>query len=217
MGKKIDLTGQIFGRLTVIRENGHNQHGIIWLCRCECGKEKNILSRSLRNGRTRSCGCLQRETSVKVGNLNATHGFSGNNRLYRIWKQMRIRCYCKTNPTYMHYGARGIKICKEWEDFAVFRKWSLSNGYDDNLTIERKDVNADYCPENCCWIPKYLQAKNRRTTILYEFDGKKMTQADWARFIGINPATLIERIQKYGLEAALSMKKGERFHGGKDK
>ncbi len=140
---------------------------------------------------------------------NTTHGGSGT-RLYNIWKQMRIRCYCTTNPTYRLYGAQGIGICDAWQDFAVFREWALSHGYTDSLSIERKDIKQGYCPENCSWIPRKLQANNRRTTKMYEFGGMKMTQANWARYLGISPATLIERIQKYGIEQALSKKKGER-------
>ena len=85
------------------------------------------------------------------GEWNKKHGGTGT-RLYSIWKQMRIRCRCKTNPTYKFYGGRGISICPEWDDFANFRDWAIKAGYNDDLSIERKDVNGNYEPLNCCWI-----------------------------------------------------------------
>lgn len=141
------------------------------------------------------------------GECNIKHGGTGT-RLYSIWKQMRIRCRCKTNPTYHFYGERGIGICKEWDDFAVFKQWAQESGYKDNLSIERKDNNADYSPDNCCWIPRPLQAKNTRNNKFYTYQGETMCHNDWARRIGINPSTLTQRIQRHGVIEALSMPKG---------
>jgi hypothetical protein len=144
--------------------------------------------------------------SMYRGECNITHGGS-KTRLYRIWKQMRIRCNCKTNPTYRFYGDRGIKITHEWDDFAVFRGWALANGYDDTMSIDRIDVNGDYCPGNCRWVPLIEQAKNTRQSKTYIFGGLSLTHNDWARKMGISPATLTERIARHGVEEALSMKK----------
>lgn len=140
------------------------------------------------------------------GECNIKHN-GCKTRLYKIWKQMRIRCYCKTNPTYRLYGERGITICKEWDDFAVFRDWALGAGYNDTLSIERIDVNGNYCPENCTWIERRLQAKNTRQSKIYEYNGLKMCHNDWARYLGIDPSTLTERIRRHGLSYALSMRK----------
>ncbi len=140
------------------------------------------------------------------GECNITHGGS-KTRLYSIWKQMRIRCRCKTNPTYKYYGARGISICSEWEDFAAFREWALSHGYDDSLSIDRIDNDGDYSPENCRWISCAEQTRNTRNCKYYEYGGLRMTHNEWARHLGIAPATLTERIQRHGLEYALSAKK----------
>lgn len=142
------------------------------------------------------------------GECNKTHGGS-KTRLYRIWKQMRIRCRCVTNPTYRFYGARGITVCPEWDSFPVFRDWALSHGYADNLSIERIDNEKDYCPENCTWIPRDMQAKNTRNVKLYTHNGKTMCHNDWARHLGIDPASLTGRIQRHGIEMALSMPKIE--------
>ena len=145
------------------------------------------------------------------GECNITHGGS-KTRLYRIWKQMRIRCYCKTNPTYRFYGARGIAICDEWADFAVFRAWALSHGYTDNLSIERVDNDDNYCPENCKWIPREEQSRNTRNVKRYTHDGITMRHNEWAKKIGISPSTLTRRIHRHGVEDALSMPKQEYGH-----
>lgn len=137
------------------------------------------------------------------GECNITHGGS-KTRLYRIWKQMRIRCFCVTNPTYRFYGARGITICDEWSDFAVFREWALSHGYTDEMTIDRIDNDGDYRPENCRWVCRSENCKHTRLTKFYTHDGITLSHNDWARRIGISPATLTKRIQRHGLELSLS-------------
>lgn len=145
-------------------------------------------------------------TNMYRGECNITHGGS-KTRLYRIWKQMRIRCNCKTNPTYRFYGARGISICKEWDKFEVFREWALKNGYTDELSIERKNVDEGYSPENCCWITRIEQVKNTRNIKKYSYNGITLCHNDWARKLGISPSTLTERINRHGIERALSKTK----------
>lgn len=137
------------------------------------------------------------------GECNITHGGS-KTRLYRIWKQMRIRCFCVTNHTYRFYGDRGITICDEWSDFAVFREWALSHGYTDEMTIDRIDNDGDYCPENCRWVCKSENSKHTRLTKFYTHNGVTLSHNDWARRIGISPTTLTKRIQRHGLEFSLS-------------
>lgn len=140
------------------------------------------------------------------GECNITHGGS-KTRLYRIWKQMRIRCRVKSNPHYRFYGARGIYVCQEWEDFSVFRDWALSHGYTDELTIDRINNDGPYSPENCRWTTMQVQVQNTRNCKYYEFNGERLTHNEWARRLGINPATLTERIKRHGLEYALSAPK----------
>lgn len=148
----------------------------------------------------------ERSRDMRRGECNIKHGGSGS-RLYNVWKQMRIRCKCSTNPTYKHYGGRGITICKAWDDFSEFRKWAAENGYSEDLTIERIDVNGNYTPENCTWIPRSEQAKNTRNAKRYEYAGRCMCHNDWARHLGISPSTLTERIRRHGIHRALSMVK----------
>ena len=195
MGRKAkDLTGQKFGKLTVIkRAHSHgNSKSIYWLCYCDCGnKDVEVRGSCLTSGHTTSCGCYISERLTKV---NTRHGGFGT-RLYNIWQGMKKRCYKENDKDYKNYGGRGIQIYDEWkEDFACFREWALNNGYQDNLTIDRVDNNKNYEPSNCRWTTIQIQNNNRRNNKLLTIGNKTQTMAEWGRELNISDDTISSRL-----------------------
>ena len=208
MGNFIDVTGQRFGRLVVVERVKINNRSR-WLCKCDCGNETFAEVTHLRNGHKKSCGCLHNDLSrERLVKKNLTHGES-NTRLYKIWSDIKKRCYRKTFWAYDRYGGRGITLCKEWHDYLAFRDWCVNNGYQDNLTIDRIDNDGNYEPNNCHWVDRKTQANNRNNTKLITYNGNTKTIAQWAETLGINYRTLYNRIFNYNIpvEEALTPKK----------
>lgn len=193
MGLRIDLTGKKFGRLTVIKENGRRHGEVCWECKCECGNVVTVPSYTLRIGETQSCGCYQREQTSKI---NTVHGDTDTS-LWRRWRHMLWRCNDQKCKDYKNYGGRGIKVCNEWEDnYLAFKEWSIANGYKEDLTIDRIDVNGDYSPDNCRWITLQEQQNNRRNNIKLIFDGVEKTVSEWAKIANVSPSKIYYRKKK---------------------
>lgn len=191
MGQFIDLTGRRFGRWTVlyrgedVYENGHPR--VRWRCRCDCGTERDVAPNQLKNGRSMSCGCIQREVASARGSPNKTHGMSGT-RLHRIWKGLNNRCNNKNSPKYERYGGRGICVCDEWRGkagFVSFANWALASGYEDTLTIDRINNDGNYEPSNCRWTNNKNQANNKSVCRKISVGGNTKTIAEWVDYLGV--------------------------------
>jgi hypothetical protein len=159
--KRIDMTGQRYGRLLVLRCAGKDQHGILlWLCQCDCGNEKIAYRTNLRSGDTRSCGCLQREVAAVRHRIHG-HAFGGNrrSRTYITWQGLRPRCYDPTHPSFKYYGARGISVCARWFNFKNFL--SDMGERPDGKTLDRTNNDDHYMPSNCRWLTPKEQAVKR--------------------------------------------------------
>lgn len=205
--KIIDLTGQRFGSLIVVKQNGSKGGHKLWLCKCDCGKEKTVSGSKLREGEVKSCGCQHYLACV-------THGQT-ETRLYHIWCTMKARCNRPSSKKYYRYGGRGIKLCQEWNDFRPFMEWALSNGYSDNLSIDRIDNDAGYNPQNCRWATTKEQANNRSTNRTIIIDGERHNMGEWGEIYGIKPSLIHKRLS-YGWSEkdAVTIPKGK-YPGGK--
>ena len=202
MGKLIDLTGNRFGRLTVLGfSNIDNNRSTHWHCECDCGKICIVNGNSLKRGLTRSCGCLNREMSSK---RLITHNKSYT-QTYKIWSGIKRRCCNPNEENYKNYGGRGIKICHEWNDsFEIF--YRDMGERPQGTSIERIDPNGDYCKDNCRWATTKEQCNNRTNNRYIEYNGNKRTIAQWSEVLNIKYGTLYNRIyaKKWSVEKAFT-------------
>jgi hypothetical protein len=206
--KYIINVGDKFGRLTVLETwrikepSGQNRYRVRVLC--DCGKETEVEKDAITSGNTKSCGCLVRET---IGALSRTHGKT-KERIYRCWRHMIERCHSPNSERYPHYGARGIVVCSEWRNFEGFYAWASVNGYTDDLTIERIDINGNYEPSNCCFIPMSEQQSNTTRSRRLECFGETKTAAQWERDerCKVSQHTILKRVKKgWSIEDAITL------------
>lgn len=191
-----DLTNKRFGHQVAVAFKGYNKwRNAMWLCKCDCGNEHIVPSGKLIKGKSTSCGCYRRNLLIE---RSTKHGLTAGEkpRLFTIWIDMKARCYNPNNIGFHSYGGRGIRICEEWmESFSNFYNWAISNGYSDNLTIDRIDINGNYEPSNCQWITSRENKMKQRKTIWIL--GKPLSAN--ARVIGISRFKLSAYYHKHGL------------------
>lgn len=203
--RKLDIVGEKFGMLTVVERaddyiTPSGAKLTRWRCRCDCGSETIVTGTALRSGSTRSCGCLR---DTLVGNLNKSHGES-KTRLYRIRLDMIKRCYREQNKEYEQYGGRGIRVCDEWlHSYEKFKEWAISAGYDENedpvnMSIDRIDVDGDYCPENCRWVDRKTQARNTTRNAYFTYNGETKCLSEWCEELNISYGAVRARINERG-------------------
>lgn len=193
--KVIDLVGQQFARLTVLSRAGSQNKKSTWLCRCQCGKEVVVKSDNLKNGNTKSCGCQKRDSTIATMQATKrTHGMSQTSE-YKIWVHMKQRCENPNYGMYPEYGGRGITVCKQWsESFeAFYRDMGARPGPE--YSIDRKDVNGNYEPNNCRWATDEEQSSNRRNNHYIEYNGQRKTLTQWSREVGLHPTTIRLRLR----------------------
>lgn len=199
--KIIDVTGQRFGKLVVLKKTGVKNKSALWLCQCDCGNYKEVTLQHLKKG-TKSCGCLSKEVAVErgrksmIGERSKKHGMYGT-KLYNIWAGMKRRCYNKNSNYYHEYGGRGIIVCNDWKyDFKSFYDWSISNGYKEGLSIDRIKTDGNYEPNNCRWATWKVQQNNRRNNVRIKYMGKEYTFKELSEILGIKERTLRGRYER---------------------
>lgn len=192
---KYNLIGQSFGRLTVIEFMGRKNLHSWFKCRCECGGETTTTSNNLRRGNSQSCGCLQKE---RASVSSKTHGESSKKTSeYRAWKGMKQRCYNSNDKRFPDWGGRGIIVCDRWrKSFENFIK-DMGRKPTPYHSLDRyPDNNGNYEPLNCRWGTDEQQRRGKRNNVYFEFNGKKMVVADWAKYFKVNNSTLQEHIKR---------------------
>lgn len=185
-----DMTGKKYNRLLAVRFDRIENKCSFWLFKCDCGKEKILMATYVRQGETKSCGCL----TGQGGKYLRTHGlYKQFKKEWWIWSGMRNRCSNKKEKCYKNYGGRGIMVCDRWQKFENFIE-DMGPRPSERHTIERRDNDAGYCKENCSWELPEVQQNNKRNTIRIEWNGKVKPITQWAHEIGVLPATLYKRI-----------------------
>jgi len=209
MGVALDLTGQVFGRLTVTGSRSSIYGVSFWECTCTCGVVKPVRTYNLKAGITKSCSCLRNEPSP-----NRTHGMSRTKEGY-IWSSMKSRCNNKNSRMYHAYGGRGIQVCERWQ--ASFEAFYADVGPrpSPKHSLDRIDNDGPYCPENCRWVTQKEQNNNRQYHVYITCYGKTLNEGQWAERLGL-PRTTIQRRRGLGYcgECILAPCRKMRFYGG---
>lgn len=193
------MAGEKFGRWVVTDDNEVNKQ---LFCKCECGNERWVDKRNLQKNLSKSCGCLQRQSASKS---LKTHGDSYS-RLYRIFANMKTRCTNPNTSSWENYGGRGITLCDEWMKFETFKQWATTNGYSDDLSIDRIDNDKGYYPENCRWATRVEQNSNTRNNIFIYHNGEKLTLKQFSETTDVDYKTMQMRY-KSGVRGNMELSK----------
>lgn len=181
------MEGQRFSRLVVVRPAARDKRGNArWHCHCDCGGTATVQSGALRNGHTKSCGCLHREKSTK-------HGKVGH-RVYEVWNSMRDRCLNANHPSFACYGGRGINVCERWHKIENF----VADMGDppDGMSLDRIDNDGNYEPSNCRWATRKQQSRNTRQNVVLVHRGQTLCVTEWAEIIGVPRETIYTRLRR---------------------
>lgn len=189
-----NLSGMRFGKLVAVCDVGRTKRGRVWKCVCDCGSETESISTYLKNGHKRSCGCLHAESAKLASVKHQTHGHTTKDRKkfaseYNAWASMKSRCLNPNSHGFKRYGARGIKVCERWLNFAKFYE-DMGPKPTQKHSLERLNTDGNYEPSNCVWADAIQQASTRTNVRSITAFGKTMTAAAWERETGI-PATAI--------------------------
>ncbi len=197
----MDLTGQTFGRLTVLERSlpNHPSGGVQWKCRCACGNVVTVIASNLKK-RSTSCGCWKKESAGNImrgkPSPQRTHGMSGTPE-YNIWNGMKQRCSNENDPNYRRYGGRGISVCERWLGEQGFVNFLADMGPrpSDEHSVDREDNDGNYEPSNCYWATDTEQANNKSSNRKMTYNGETLNQAEWCRRTGIHQATMNNRLK----------------------
>lgn len=197
------IIGSKFGNLLVLYEVPKGirkyKHRRCFKCKCICGKETEVSVNHLKDGHTKSCGCMRGEKNREI---NTKHGMTGS-RIYVIWEHMKDRCFNKRNKSYHRYGERGVTVCDEWSGengFINFYNWAIKNGYREDLTIDRINNDGNYTPDNCRWATRKEQMNNVNYNVFLELDGEEHTISQWSDILGIGQDTIQARKKYYNFD-----------------
>ena len=207
MGHLIDLSGQKFGRLTVLRmsEKRTASHGGICVCQCDCGTIKEIPSLALKTGAVVSCGCYNREVNLKRLTKHGHNLHIKKSLTYKSWDKMIQRCCNPNTFEYKYYGARGVTVCDRWRDFTCFLE-DMGERPAKEYSIDRINCKGNYEPGNCRWADRKTQCNNTRRNIYYEYNGERKTIAELARIAGVKYDTMYVRLRENGLTPEQAIK-----------
>ena len=199
--------GDRFDRLVVLRLSRRTPRKYFVWCQCDCGNIKEFCTSDLVSGRVHSCGCFAKEILIKRGENKIKE-----RKLHEVFLSIKKRCNNPRSNAYKNYGGRGIKVCDEWGDrkfgYRRFEKWALENGYKQGLSIDRIDVNGNYCPENCRWVDWKTQCNNKRVNRYFFVNGEKLTIAQIADKFGIDYALIKCRVRRgWSIDDALRVQK----------